>query len=108
MKPFKAPKPEMMAPMVTNRYAQLPHIDAAASAYGAGDAASTDGGSAPSTPIVLKMYTAATINVPITVARGMVCTGSCTSSAGTVADSMPRYENSVSAVAPMMAENTLG
>src|SRR5690242_10219714 len=80
----------------------------AASAYGAGDAARAAGGIAPSTPIVEKMYTAATITVPTIVARGIVRAGSRTSSAGTVADSMPRNENNVSDVAARMAEKAFG
>src|SRR5215467_5221330 len=108
MKPFNAPNPEIIAPTVTSTYAQLPHIALAASAYGAGEAARSAGASAPITPMVLKMYTAATISVPTTVARGMVRVGSSTSSAGTVADSIPRYENRVIDVAARIAENTVG
>ena len=43
------------APMITSGYAQSPHIARAASAKGAGEAASALAGNAPITPIVLKI-----------------------------------------------------
>ena len=106
IQPLRAPNAETMAPMATASPAQPPNISAAASANGALEPASTPAGMTPITATVPRMYTSAVTRVPMMVERGMVRSGSATSSAGTVADSRPMNAHRVSAAAAVTEPNT--
>ncbi len=77
----------------------------AASANGALEPVSSAAGITPITAVVPSTYTTAANTVPRIVARGIVRSGSTTSSAGMVADSNPRKAHSVKVAAAVMAGN---
>src|SRR5438034_2527060 len=96
VQPLSAPSDDTITAKATTLAAQAPHIRRAASANGADDTTSCSGDTTPMTTAVPSTYSPPATRIPSIVERGIVRSGSCTSPAGTVADSRPRYANMVS------------
>ena len=105
IQPLRQPNALIATNAPSSLPAPSPHSCRARSEKGASELASCAPGSSNSTALQATMHSTAVRMPPVIVARGIVRAGSCTLSAGIVADSMPSSPHSVSVTAAVVPDS---